>query len=114
RGAPMHEGYRFRLITDVERFPDFIAPVAFTGTVSAIDGHVRAKMDQPIPGAEVWDNELHRDRWRSSFRIRKPSHDRRSVVRPLSSGRYSSGSTCYPSPNAETIACRFTSGASWR
>src|SRR5438128_2726914 len=53
-------GYRFRLIWQVDRFPDFQAASGLTGVVTAIDGSgVWARMDQPIAGAEPWDNHIH-------------------------------------------------------
>jgi hypothetical protein len=53
-------GYRFTLRHDVDRFPDFIARQGMTGIVIEIrdDGFISAKIDQPIDGAEGWDNEL--------------------------------------------------------
>lgn len=54
-------GYRFRLMHDVDRFPDFIAPAGRTGTVTVISDDLWAKMDLPIAGAEEWDNELYWD-----------------------------------------------------
>jgi hypothetical protein len=56
------EGHRFRLVREVSRFPDFTAPAGLTGTVTDdSDGRIRARMDQPLPGAKPWDNELHWD-----------------------------------------------------
>jgi hypothetical protein len=53
-------GYRFSLFRDVDRFPDFIVKAGLTGTVaSADDNGVWAGMDQPVPGAESWDNQIH-------------------------------------------------------
>jgi hypothetical protein len=58
---PTKEGYRFRLIREVHRFPDFVAPPGLTGTVTAVSGHILGRMDQPVLGAEPWDNEFHWD-----------------------------------------------------
>ncbi len=55
----MREGYRFRLVRVVDRSPDFVAPAGLTGTVTVVASGIWAKMDQHIPGAEHWDNELH-------------------------------------------------------
>ncbi len=55
----MRDGYRFRLIRVVDRLPDFIAPAGLTGTVTIAAGEIWARMDQPIRGAEPWNNELH-------------------------------------------------------
>jgi hypothetical protein len=52
-------GNRFRLTRDVDRFPDFMARAGLTGTVTITKGGVWAKMDQHIPGAEEWDNQLY-------------------------------------------------------
>ncbi len=60
-------GDRVRLRCDVVKYMDFIAPKGLTGTVtvSAADelcGYIAVVMDEPLPGAEPWDNEIH---WRS-------------------------------------------------
>lgn len=53
-------GYRFRLICQVDRFPDFQAPCGLTGVVTAVsDTGVWARMDQPVGGAEQWNNQIH-------------------------------------------------------
>ena len=55
-------GSRFTLIREVDRFPEFVAPPGLTGMVTAVSGGtIRAKMDQPVLGAESWDNELYWD-----------------------------------------------------
>jgi hypothetical protein len=57
-------GYRFRLFRPVDRFPDFLAPIGLTGTVIAVDDSgVCGQMDQPIAGAEQWENQI---RWQTS------------------------------------------------
>jgi hypothetical protein len=58
RNQPVATGRRFRLTREVDRFPDFLAPVGLTGTVDHIEesGTVWGKMDEPLPGAEEWDN----------------------------------------------------------
>ena len=56
----IEEGMRVRLTRDVDRFPDFLAKAGTEGKVirvSFVGGQeVRVKMDEPIPGAEEWDN----------------------------------------------------------
>lgn len=53
-------GYRFRLFRQVDRFPDFVAPVGLTGVVTTVDDSgVWAQMDQHIAGAEHWNNQIH-------------------------------------------------------
>jgi hypothetical protein len=65
---PTKEGDRFRLIREVDRFPDFVASPGLTGTVTAVSGgEIRGRIDQPVSGAERWDNELH---WESLFEFR--------------------------------------------
>lgn len=50
---------RIRLTRPVDRYPHFIAAAGMTGTVVAADDHtVCVRMDDPIPGAEPWDNEI--------------------------------------------------------
>jgi hypothetical protein len=54
------EGTRVRLIHDEDRYPHFIAPKGATGTV--VDPHgmnLAVRMDETVPGAEDWDNEVH-------------------------------------------------------
>jgi hypothetical protein len=56
-------GYRFKLIWQVDGFPDFQTPGGLTGVVTAVDDSgVWAQMDQFIPGAQLWDNQIH---WRT-------------------------------------------------
>jgi hypothetical protein len=55
------EGDRFKLVREVVRFPDFIARPGLTGTVTAVSGGIRGRIDEPVRGAEAWDNELHWD-----------------------------------------------------
>jgi hypothetical protein len=53
-------GTKVRLRHDVDRYPHFIAPKGATGTVTKVDDEVLiVSMDQPISGAEDWDNEVH-------------------------------------------------------
>jgi hypothetical protein len=53
-------GYRFSLLWQVDRFPDFQAARGLTGVVIAVnDSGVWARMDQPLAGAEQWDNQIH-------------------------------------------------------
>ena len=52
-------GDRVELTRDVERFPDFIAPKGWTGTIVECDADfLSLKLDQHLPGAEDWDNCL--------------------------------------------------------
>jgi hypothetical protein len=53
-------GYRFTLFRQVDRLPDFLAPAALKGVVTAVDDSgVWGQMDQHIAGAEQWDNQIH-------------------------------------------------------
>lgn len=55
----VEEGMRVRLDRDVERFPHFTAPAGMTGTVTDItDNNISVRMDEHLPGAETWDNEI--------------------------------------------------------
>lgn len=50
---------RVRLKVDVDRYPHFIAPAGITGTVVDDSGGVLSvRMDEEVPGAEEWSNEL--------------------------------------------------------
>lgn len=53
-------GTRVRLTQDVDRYPHFIAPAGAIGTVvfSDDDGYLSIHMDETIPGAEEWGNEV--------------------------------------------------------
>jgi len=52
-------GLRVRLLTPVERAQGVIAPAGATGTVADVtDDAVCVRVDQPLPGAEAWDNEI--------------------------------------------------------
>lgn len=52
-------GQRAALTRIVERFPHFWISAGATGTVTAAtDDLIALRMDEPIPGAEEWDNEL--------------------------------------------------------
>lgn len=54
-----YEGIRMRLVRDVERWPFFVAPAGAVGTVTYADDHtVCLRMDDHLPGAEEWDNEI--------------------------------------------------------
>lgn len=53
----MKIGDRVELQRDVERYPQFIAKKGLQGTVTKKDDEVFAvKMDNPLKGAEEWDN----------------------------------------------------------
>jgi hypothetical protein len=54
---------RVRLVRDVDRYPHFIAKRGSVGTViahmdTAGDGHISVKLDDHLPGAEEWNNEV--------------------------------------------------------
>jgi hypothetical protein len=50
-------GQRVRLKRDVERFSDFIALKGARGTINELtDFGYSVKMDEPIEGAQYWDN----------------------------------------------------------
>ena len=52
-------GQRVALARDVERYPNFIARQGMMGTIVGNDGGMlRVRMDDPLPGAEDWDNEV--------------------------------------------------------
>jgi len=52
-------GDRYRLARDVDRYPHFIAPSGAAGTITQADAHgIALKLDEPLPGAEEWDNEV--------------------------------------------------------
>jgi hypothetical protein len=57
-------GLRVRLRREVDRYPHFIAPKGATGTVTDIPhpdlgwGCIAVRLDQHLPGAETWDNEV--------------------------------------------------------
>jgi hypothetical protein len=52
-------GTRVRLRRDVDRFPHFLARAGAWGTVTMNhEGMVAVHMDEQIPGAETWDNEI--------------------------------------------------------
>ncbi|MHB8242799.1 MAG: hypothetical protein ACYDHN_12525 [Solirubrobacteraceae bacterium] len=52
-------GARFRLTEPVERFPHYLAPAGATGTIVEASKHViNLHMDEYLPGAEAWDNEI--------------------------------------------------------
>jgi hypothetical protein len=52
-------GSRGRLRRSVDRFPHFVAQVGATGTVTeATDSLIALRLDESLPGAEEWDNEV--------------------------------------------------------
>jgi hypothetical protein len=56
-------GARFILTSDVERYPHFIAPAGSKGTITTfapdeINGEIGLRLDEHLPGAEEWDNEV--------------------------------------------------------
>lgn len=52
----MTVGARVVLLRDVERFPSFIAAAGLTGTVVENTTLLGVRMDEPLAGAEEWDN----------------------------------------------------------
>lgn len=53
------EGTRVVLTRAVERFPFFIARAGMAGTViEATEDLVSVRMDEHLPGAEEWSNEI--------------------------------------------------------
>ena len=56
---PFPVGARVVTLEPIDRFPHFMVGAGRTGTVSVSDDHTLAvKMDDPIAGAEEWDNEI--------------------------------------------------------
>lgn len=52
-------GSRGRLRRSVDRFPHFVAQAGATGTVAeATDSLIALRLDELLPGAEEWDNEV--------------------------------------------------------
>jgi len=52
-------GSRGRLRRNVDRFPHFVAQGGARGTVTeATDSLITLRMDEALPGAEEWDNEV--------------------------------------------------------
>jgi hypothetical protein len=57
--TPPLPGARFQLSRAVERFPHYLAPLGAAGTVVDVGEHVISlHMDEYLPGAEAWDNEI--------------------------------------------------------
>ena len=57
--AAVSVGTRVELVRDVDRFPHFIAPKGAQGEVVYADEHtISVRMDELVPGAEEWDNEV--------------------------------------------------------
>lgn len=56
-------GDRVELTREVWRYPHFAAPAGLAGLVVAVadDGGdlFAVRMDEPLPGAEEWSNEIH-------------------------------------------------------
>jgi hypothetical protein len=58
-GVEYKEGMRLRLRHAVDRYPHFIAPAGAVGTVTHADSNVLClRLDEYLPGAEEWDNEV--------------------------------------------------------
>jgi hypothetical protein len=52
-------GSRGRLRRAVDRFPHFVAQAGATGAVTeATDSLIALRLDEVLPGAEEWDNEV--------------------------------------------------------
>ncbi|HET7444545.1 MAG TPA: hypothetical protein VFJ57_07800 [Solirubrobacterales bacterium] len=52
-------GARARLRHEIERFPHFLIEAGATGTVAeASESLIALRMDDFVPGAEEWDNEV--------------------------------------------------------
>lgn len=55
-------GERVRLRHDIDRYPHFIARAGATGTItdlgSPAGSYISVRMDEHLPGAEEWDNEV--------------------------------------------------------
>lgn len=57
--AALTVGTRVVLTGPVERYPHFIAPAGATGVVTdETRGVLSVRMDEHLPGAEDWDNEI--------------------------------------------------------
>ena len=53
-------GSRARLLRVVERFPHFLIKEGATGRITeATESLIALRMDEFVPGAEEWDNELY-------------------------------------------------------
>lgn len=51
---------RVVLIRDIERYPHFIAVKGRTGVIVVADPDcIAVRLDDPLDGAEEWDNEVH-------------------------------------------------------
>lgn len=70
-------GTRVVLTQDVERYPHFIAPAGSTGTVVDLgdDTIFAVRLDEHLPGAEEWHNEVH---WSSDW-----DQDHTRDIRPM-------------------------------
>lgn len=60
------EGDRVFQFAIIDRYPDFQLPPGGRGTITTVDRHrngdidfIAVRMDEHIPGAEEWDNEIH-------------------------------------------------------
>lgn len=52
-------GSRWKLKRDVDRFPHFVAPAGAEGTITdTYDSNISLRLDEPLAGAEEWDNEV--------------------------------------------------------
>ena len=56
---PFRIGTRVRLRHAVDRYPHFLAPAGGLGTVTHEEEVLAVKLDEHLPGAGDWDNEVH-------------------------------------------------------
>lgn len=55
----MEPGTRVRLLSDVDRYPHFVAPAGSTGeVVEYSNDSIRVRLDDDLEGAEEWGNEI--------------------------------------------------------
>lgn len=70
-------GERVEIVRPVERFPFFIANPGLRGTVTEANKYcVAVRLDEPLVGAEEWDNEVH---WLADYDA-PPTDDLRSLA----------------------------------
>lgn len=59
KASPPKVGTRWQLTRNVDRYPHFIAPEGAEGTITSVDEYnICLRMDDHLPGAEEWDNEV--------------------------------------------------------
>jgi hypothetical protein len=58
--ARVAAGARVRLLQPADRYPTFIVPAGAVGTIREVRPDlVSVQMDDPVAGAEEWDNHVH-------------------------------------------------------